>query len=294
MSRKAPGLVRWYGGKGRLLSHILPMIPNTRVYVEPYGGAASILLNRKTAPVEVYNDLDGRLVNFMRVMQSPEQFRLLLHRLRHTPYSRAEFARALGMQAADDPVDRAWAFFVVQNQGFSGKAGTIGNFGRVFVARRGMSHNCSFWQSRIAALRHQRDRIMSVQVDNRDALEVIRYWDSEDTTFYLDPPYVSHTRSKGSRSIYTHEMSDSQHRELVQTISQCQGCVVLSGYDSPTYAPLIGFGWRRDEFYVTCDAAGRVRGSKLRGKGAVMRHAPRVEVVWRNPACLRWGRLFSD
>lgn len=290
MSRRLPGLVRWYGGKGNMVAKLLPLIPKSRVYVEPYGGAASILLNRPVAPVEVYNDLDGRLTNLMRVLQSRDQFRDLLHRLKHAPYSRAEFVRAIDMQDADDPVDRAWAFFVQLNQGFSGVTTNVtkGNWSRTFADRA-----CSAWRSRIAALRHQRERVMRVQIDQAPALDVIRYWDSADTTFYIDPPYVSEARVSGSRLVYRHEADDNHHRELVEVISNCSGRVVLSGYDSPIYAPLDDLGWRRESFAVTCSASGRVRGSRLRGTGSATRHAPRTEVVWRNPACFLRDGLFS-
>lgn len=121
---RMPGLVRWYGGKGRMLAKIIPLIPYSHIYCEPFGGAGSILVNLKPRPVEVYNDLNGNLVNLARVLQDPETCRELEYRLERTLYSREEFREALRTlkDSLCSNVELAWAFFVAQNQGFSGKA----------------------------------------------------------------------------------------------------------------------------------------------------------------------------
>lgn len=285
---KLPGLVRWYGGKGQLMQQVLPWIPRTRVYVEPYGGAASILLNRKISAVEVYNDLDGRLVNLARVIQDARQYRRLRWRLEHTPYSFDEFKRALDLRNSADPVDAAWGFFVSQNQGFGGKADTSGNWGRVFVERRGVAMTVSTFRSRVRRLRHVRARMLAVQLDNRDALDVLRYWDSADTTFYLDPPYAAETRAKGHRNVYAHECEDGHHVALVGLLLTLKGCAVLSGYASDLYAPLAAAGWSRVDVHTACYAASRGRGGPIRGAGAAMKHAARTECLWLNPAAQAW------
>lgn len=282
---KLPGLVKWYGGKGMLLSKLLPLIPWSRVYVEPFGGAASVLLNLKPRPVEVYNDLDGNLVNLARVMQEPRLHRRLRYKLAHTLYSRAEFTRALELlrNGCDDPVERAWAFFVTCNQGFNGVSCTTGGWSRIVISRRGRAEVCSKWQTRTMALRAQYERWRRVQIDNVDAINCIRHWDSPETCFYCDPPYVHDTRAKGSCDVYTIEMTDDQHVALIELLLTVEGAVVLSGYDCQLYRRLDDAGWQRHEFETACHAAGRNRGSTLRGKGSGLTHARRVEVVWRNP-----------
>lgn len=275
---KLPGLVCWYGGKGRIAERIMPLIPHTRVYVEPYGGAASILMRRKVAEVEVYNDLRSELVNLMRVLQDRKQCKELYRRLKYTPYSLDEFRRALACESAD-PVDRAWSFFVRQNQGFSGKADTEGDWGRALVATGRMATTCNRFIGRVRRLRAQADRVRQVQIENRDALDVIRFWDSDDTTFYLDPPYTAGSRAKGAADVYDHECDDGHHAALLALLPTLTGCVVLSGYRSPEYDAL---GWDRTDFATVCHAAGRVRGSTLRGAGSATAHAARIESVWRN------------
>lgn len=273
-------LVRWYGGKGLLAPWIINSLPaGYAVYVEPFGGAASVMLNKPPHPCEVYNDLHGDLVNLFRCVQDEERFLRLQKRLEWTLYSREEFRDALTiLNTSEDKDERAWAFFVAQNQGFSGQAKSEGNWGRVFVSSRGMATTASKWQSHIESLEAIRKRMMRVQIDNVDALQCIRYWDKPETLFYLDPPYVHSTRT--SNGDYTHEMTDSQHEELVSVLLNLKGGAVLSGYDSDLYRPLIDAGWvtiRRD---VACAAAGRIRGSGMQGKGSAGKRVPRTEVLY--------------
>jgi DNA adenine methylase len=258
---------------------IVQYIPRGRIYVEPFAGAASVFWHLPGRfPVEVLNDLDNRIVNLYRVLQDRQKFAELLHRLVWTPYSRAEFARALEVlkdPKADD-VARAWAFFVAQNQGFGGKADTVGNWGR------GLTKDLvtSKWMSHLKQLRHWHQRLSGVQIDSVDALQAIRYWDSPETVFYIDPPYVPETRV--DNDFYVNELSMEDHQTLVETLLQVKGKVVLSGYDHPVYHPLEEAGWDKIMRETACSVAGRTRSSQLRGPGAAKALVPRVEVVWKN------------
>jgi site-specific DNA-adenine methylase len=133
----------WAGGKGNLVRWIIQYVPYGQIYVEPFAGAASVFWHLPNPfSVEVLNDLDGDIVNLYRVLQDKAKFEELAHRLIFTPYARAEFVRAL--QMAKDPIatdiDRAWAFFVRQNQGFGGKANNKENWGRALtLTRNGMA-----------------------------------------------------------------------------------------------------------------------------------------------------------
>ncbi len=278
--------VRWYGGKGQIARRIVPLIPKGKVYVEPYCGAASVFWHIKPFPVEVLNDLDERTIGLFRVLQDPEKFELLAHKLTWTMYSRAEFRKALeimGDESADD-VDRAWAMFVGQNQGFGGKCNAECDWGRVFTSTRGMAQVVNSWRGRLRLLDSWHERLSRVQIDCRDAIEVIRYWDSKETVFYVDPPYVSDTRASGSRNVYEHEMSDDAHAELVEVLLNLEGKAVVSGYNHPIYAQLDDAGWQRRDIETACHAAGRVRGTKLQGSGSITDHAPRTESVWISPS----------
>jgi len=144
----------------------------------------------------------------------------------------------------------------------------------------------SQWQTRLAFLEWWQRRIARAQIDCRDALTVIKYWDSPDTVFYLDPPYVSGTRAKGSKNNYAHECSNIHHRKLVELLLGLEGAVALSGYRHPIYEPLVEAGWQLKTKQTACHAAGKVRGTKLQGVGSGLKEVPREECLWRNQRCL--------
>jgi len=284
MAERLRAPIQYYGGKGNLLGKLLPLIPvGGKPYIEPYLGGGSVFFAREPAPVEVLNDLDGDIVTLMRALQDRTTFEELRHRLTWTPYARDEFARALEILARPDadPVDRAWAKFVASNQGMSGVHQTAGNWSRTFTSAQGCAANTSSWLMRLSMLDAWRVRLMRAQIDHRDALEVIRYWDCDEAIIYCDPPYVLDTRN--GRTAYRHEACDDHHAMLVQTLLACSGAVILSGYDHTIYQPLIDAGWDVIRIDTACHAAGRVRGSRLRGFGAALQHAARTECVWRNP-----------
>jgi DNA adenine methylase len=256
-----------------------------RPYCEPYMGAATLFFARPPAPVEVLNDIDGDLVNLFRCLQDKETFAELKHRLLYTLYSRAEFARALEIlndPSVTDPVLRAWAFFVALNQSFAGrKPRSVAEWGRSFAANIGYPDNTYRWIMRLSMLDDWHLRLLRVQIDCRDALEVIRYWDNPEAVFYVDPPY--HPDTRADQDVYAVEADHEHYVRLVETLLQCQGAVVLSGYDHPVYAPLAEAGWTITRYKTACHAAVRTRKGKLRGKGAALAHVPRTEVVWANP-----------
>lgn len=263
-------LIQWVGGKGQQLDQLLRLIPHTHTFVEPYGGGASILLNRDRSEVEVYNDLNNDLVNLWRVVRDPALAGRLQAQLDATLFAREEFIHAIDVLRTPprDPVERAWALVVVQNLGVSGKAQTHspGNWSRSFQD----SKNTEKWWRRVDALRTIHERFKYVQVDNRDALVCMEYWDSPNTAFYLDPPYVLNTRQ--NTKYYTFEMSDEEHQKMVACILSLRGAVVLSGYEHPLYEPLTSAGWTTTEYSVMASSVVTDEGKPRR-----------TEVAWRNP-----------
>ena len=281
MSERLRSPFLYFGGKGNMLAKLLPLLPSHKVYVEPFCGAASLFFAKQPSPVEVLNDLNEDVVNVFRVLQSKETHEELRFRLMYTPYARSEFVRAIEMLKQTDltPVDRAWAFMVRQNMGFSGNIRASGEtWSRAFISKQGPADTCNRWLMRLSMLDAWRWRLMMVQIDCRDALEVIRYWDSSDTLFYVDPPYVNETRK--TLDAYAHEMTAEQHKELVGLLLGVKGKAVVSGYEHPLYSPFGQAGWGVHKFQTTCHAAGRVRGSGLQGNGSASAKVPRTEVVW--------------
>jgi|GEM_PF-707412 len=286
--------IQWYGGKGNMVAKLMQHVPlGGRPYCEPYMGAATLFFARPPAPVEVLNDLDGELVNLFRCLQNPETFGPLKRRLLHTLYSRAEFARALEIlqdHTITDPVLRAWAFYVKWNQGVTGEVRTPGNWSRVFTSSGGIAGTTNRWIMRLTMLDDWHKRLLVVQIDNRDAIEVIRYWDSPEAVFYVDPPYHQETRSKQHQIVYDVETDHNHHVQLVRTLLDCRGAVVLSCYNHPVYAPLLEAGWKKTEYKTACHSACRWRGSGVQGRGAALKKVPRTEVVLANPKAVEMVR----
>lgn len=294
---------KWFGGKGSMTKKINSLLPphdRFGVYCEPFCGAAAMYWHREPAACEVLNDLDGRIVNLFRCLQDPVKHAALTHRLLHTLYSVDELRLSIAIlkDANASDLDKAWAFFVNQNQGFGGAgARSEGHWSRAFVSAAGMAETTNSWLMRLAMLPDWHKRIARCQIDNRDALKVISYWDSPDTLFYCDPPYVHSTRAYGSTSVYAVEPDDDFHTRMVAVILTCKGAVVLSGYDHPIYAPLTESGWDRMDFNVACHAATTARGSGLQGAGSKIAKVPRTESVWRNRAAVvasESGSMFAE
>lgn len=275
---------RWPGGKGNLATWIVKYVPVGRTYVEPFAGAASVFWHLpKPFPVEVLNDIDGDIVNFYHVLQDKSKFELLLHRLVFTPYARAEFRRALKIlrntNASD--IDRAWAFFVRQNQSISGAGRHEGNWSRSITnTRNGMASTTSQLRSRLKLLTQLHDRISRVQIDNIDGIECIKYWDTPDTVFYMDPPYVQETRR--CLSLYSNEPDLLYHERLVETLLQVKGKVLFSCYDHSVYKPLADAGWHKLTKDTACHMIGKIRNSRFKGFGNVKANAPRTETLYMN------------
>ena len=269
--------VKWHGGKHYLCNRIIERFPPHHTYVEPFGGAASVLLNKPPTPVEVYNDLDSRITRLFEVLRNHgDEFRRLLTL---TPYSEVEFQRAL--QPADDPIEQARRDFVRWRMSLGGRGDSF-SF-TLHRVRRSMADVVSGYLSTIdVQLPDIIDRLRPVQITCRPALEVIRAWDSPETLFYCDPPYVHETRHHGSRDVYGVEMTEAEHRQLAETLNQTRGNVVLSGYASPLYEDLYR-GWRTVEFDMANHAAG--------GKSK----ARKQEILWLNwPASDRGPRADTE
>lgn len=219
----------WYGGKFSHLAWLLPPLPSCHHYCEPFAGSAAVLLNRPPAPVETYNDLDGEVANFFRVLRDHKD--RIIEAIGLTPFSREEFSIACTLDPDVDPVERARRFYVRARQVRTGLAQTasVGRWANCkATSRAGMSGVISRWLGAVEDLPAIADRLLRVQIENRPAIDVIRLYDSPETLFYCDPPYVH--ESRGDIKAYGHEMTDAQHEELAAVLNVVQGKVAISNY----------------------------------------------------------------
>jgi DNA adenine methylase len=279
MSKKYLRLILWFGGKGNMLAKLLPIINGIKhtTYCEPFGGGASILLNKQPSKVEVYNDLDSGLYDFFSVLANPEQFEKFRRRVSLLPYSRQLYYDCCDTwQQEADIIERASKWFVVARQSFSGRFGSGWSFA-VTASRRNMAETCSKWLSCIEHLPEVHTRLQRVQIENIDFKKCIDCYDTDETLFYLDPPYLAETRSAGG---YKHELTAVDHAELIEILLNLRGQAVLSGYPNEIYNRLTQSGWEYREYETACHAAGKTRNSNLQGKGAALENAARTEAVW--------------
>lgn len=280
----------WFGGKGNMLAKLLKLMPPHEHYVEPFCGSAALFFAKAPCGgVETLNDLNGDIVTLFRVLRDPETFERFHRMAVLTPYSREEYYWCREHYVdTDDPVVRAWAWWVVARMSFGGRWGAgIGTV--VSTATRGMAETTSRFLSTIELLPQIADRLRTAQIENADFRVVLERYCGDGYLAYCDPPYVKETRRGGE---YKHEMTIDDHEELVDILLQYDGAVMLSGYAHPVYEPLERAGWVRYDFQTVCHAAGRTRASNLQGNGAAMRHQPRTESVWLNPeAATALGQL---
>lgn len=251
-------LLRWHGGKWRLAPWIISHFPPHKVYVEPFGGAGSVLLQKPPAITEVWNDLEGEVVHLFGVLRSSADELARLVYL--TPFSREEY-HAL-YEVTDDPLERARRFLARSFMGMSSK-GALRKSG--FDSRV----NPDGFTSRLQSLRAMpeelgiiAERFRRVVIENKPAAEVLRQYDGDGVLFYIDPPYLSDRANH-----YTHEMTEADHVALLALLRGLKGMVVLSGYASDLYDSTLS-DWERVEIEAMADTA-----------------KPRTEVLWINPKC---------
>ena len=237
MVYKSP--INWYGGKYYMAKNIIEIFPKHKMYVEGFGGAAHILFRKEKSELEVYNDLHSGLYLFFKLLrENNEEF---IRRLSLTPYSREEFENSKQWMYEEDEIEKARKFYVRTMQSVASNGGWCYAKSK---SRRGMCQSVSRWLGNIEEnLEGAIERLKEVQVENLDILELIKKYDKEDTLFYLDPPYISDTRKQ--KKSYDYEMTDEQHKELVDTLIGIKGKVVLSGYDHPIYNKLLDNGWSK-------------------------------------------------
>ena len=265
-----------------MVSTIIPLLPPHATYVEPYGGAANILLAKKPSQVECYNDASNLLTNFFRVLQDPAQRSSLLDRLKYTPYARMEYARALEHLDDPDPVMNAWGFFVAQCQGISG-GGSLGDRKATNWGYSRVSDQAQAFRTHVEKLPAIAERLLGVHIEHGDGVGVIRRWDAPGTLFYIDPPYADFTRTnKSGRAKYHCEIDDDGQQILVDALLHLQGAAILSGYRTTLYEPLEDAGWERRKFAMDLSSAARVRGFDYMGSAGKERRK-RVECLWLSP-----------
>lgn len=263
-------ILRYHGGKWRIAPWLIANMPAHSVYVEPFGGGGNVLLRKDRVSAEVYNDLDGRVVQVFRLLRDPDKAAAVRTRLELTPFARAEFDSCY--EPPVDDVDAVCKTIMLSFMGFGTDSITRRcrtGFRAKMTDKR--STPAAAWASYYKAVEVFCERLRGVVIEQRDATEVMLRMDRPTTLFFVDPPYVTSTRSSiQGRSIvthgYAHEMTDEDHRRLAHTLHSLKGMVMLCGYPSPLYSELYR-DWLRLDKETYADGARK-----------------RVECLWLNRA----------
>lgn len=260
-------LFGWYGGKFSHLDWLLPLLPKCHHYCEPFAGSGAVLINREPAPIETYNDIDGDVVTFFRVLR--DQHEELIRTIALTPFSREEYYCAIYNTQEINDVERARRFYIRARQTRTGLAQTasLGRWANCKdTSRAGMSGVISRWLGGVYALDEIAQRLIRVQIENRPAGDVIRLYDNANTLFYCDPPYLHATR--GDSKAYGFEMDEDQHREFAEIVNECKGMVAVSGYDHP----LMDHFFKPGKWFKSLGPSKTIHSTK----------GMRIEVLWTN------------
>lgn len=263
-------LVRYHGGKWLLAPWITSHFPPHRTYVEPFGGGGSVLLRKQRSYAEVYNDLDGEIVNLFTVAR--DQGEALAKLCELTPFSRAEFVESYVPNA--NPLEQARRTLARSFMGFGSNSHSKKTGFRANSNRSGTTpaHD---WMNYPEALRTTIQRLRGIVIENRDALACMRHHDTPETLHYADPPYVFSTRADGHGD-YPFEMTDEDHQTLSDGLKTLHGMVIVSGYRSDLYDHLYA-GWSRIDRIAHADGA-----------------AKRIESLWLSPNIKAAGFDFLE
>jgi len=252
--------ITYYGGKLNMLKHILPLVPEHRIYTEAFFGGGAVFFAKNPVESETVNDRFGMAVNFYEVCKT--DFEKLRSRVESTPFARDAYTVAWTVYRMphlfEDKVFRAWAFYVATNMAFACSVGSWG-FDRYGKRPKAFRNKKMLFDESIA------ERLEHAQIENNDALKVIGSRDAEDAFHYVDPPYIN--SNQGHYGGYT----ETHFKALLDTLSSIKGKFLLSSYPSgilDTYVQKNG--WHTKSFEKPLSAHKTKAGAKRQRKTEVL------------------------
>lgn len=268
--KKSRPVLRYHGGKWLFARVLIGLFPKHRIYVEPFCGAASVLLQKPRSYAEVINDKWDTVINVFQCLRDPEIAAQLREQLRLTPFARSEFNLAFGHRPRHRADIEAARLCILRSfAGFS-SAATNGDYATGFRSNSNRSGTtpAQDWMHYPDSITVFVERLQGVIIENKDALDLIPQHDTPHTLFYCDPPYQVGTRNMArGNAVYSCDMDDNDHGRLAQVLRAVKGMVILSGYASPLYDCELFPDWRRMEVAWRADGARK-----------------RTEVIWLNDA----------
>lgn len=257
-------VLRYFGGKWLLAPWVIEHFPPHRVYIEPFGGAASVLMQKPRAHAEIYNDMNSEIVNVFRVLRDEDKSSKLAAALKNTPWAREEFDLSYTPDSNEIEQARRTICRAFMGHGATGacRDGRTGFRAKCYESNGTQSYAFGGYADHIPTFV---DRLRGVIIENKDAFTLFAQHDADDALWFVDPPYVHETRNE--KHGYKFEMEDGDHSRLCTELVNLKGMVVLCGYPNKIYN---GLGWQTSSVEARTDA-----------------NAIRTEVLWMNPAAAR-------
>ena len=250
-------VVKYPGSKWSIADWIISFFPEHHSYLEPFFGSGAVLFNKERSNIETVNDLDGNVVNlFEWIKKDPER---LAREIYYTPYARQVYEEAF-RRTESNSLYKAVNFAVKCQMGYgirtNGKTGWKND-----IQGREKAYGTKDWAELPDRIMKASERLRGVQIECKQAIDVIERYDFENVLIYCDPPYMLETRSQKQ---YKNEMTKEDHQNLLEVLKKSKGHVVISGYDSKLYNDILR-GWNKQE--IVC----RTQSSKKS-----------KEVIWMN------------
>lgn len=238
---KIEAVLKYPGAKWRISDWIISHFPGHKVYCEPFFGSGAVFFNKAPAYIETINDIDGNIVNLFKVIRdNPEELSRLINA---TPFARDEFISCY--EQSSDPIEQARRTLVRYHQSF-GTSNSSKNSWRN-VQTYGGPRTATMWNCLPGRIVDCCERLKDAQIENIDAIELIKRYDDEHTLIYCDPPYL---RGLRKRNIYKYEVSDEYHERLLEALLNSKSMVVISGYDNDMYNKALA-SWHTEQKQTT-------------------------------------------
>lgn len=241
--------ISYYGGKQTLSPIILELIPEHKIYCEPFLGGAAVYFAKKPSKVEVINDTNSELINFYEVVKN--DFTALEREIAITLHSRTKHRQAQVIYANPDMFDRikrAWAVWMLANISYGCKLDGVFGYDRSGTASKKLANKRKGFTEEYAI------RLQNTQIECCDALRIIRSRDTEETFFYIDPPYVG--ADQGHYDGYSQEDFDA----LLALLESIKGKFLLSSYRNVALKECVKRnGWYSLEIDMACSMTNRAQ-----------------------------------
>lgn len=254
-------VLRYPGAKWRIADFILQHMPRHHSYLEPFFGSGAVFFRKTPAPIETVNDINCDVVNLFRIVR--EQADTLAEYIAGIPYARQVYEEALYVNESTSDIERAVRFLVMAWQSYGARMDGKNCGWKKDVVGREASYAVRNWNRLPSWIVAAQDRLKQVQIENQDAFQLIRQFNSPKVLIYCDPPYMLSTRN--CKTSYRHELDDSAHEELLYLLNKHSGIVMLSGYANELYDMLLRDWVRYDIDTVITSGSKRMESLWIRG-----------------------------